>query len=255
MDGWMASKKWVVLALAIPGCIVHKAVGDGPEGSSGTNSATSGDESGDPTAGSAGETAGGLCPDSPQFLCTKPYPCSAETCGGLLSWFDVDGCPRPSCGQPEDCAADEVCFRPFDFGGCQSSAPVCEDDANGECSCGGTADCNGSFCLPADEAPPAQGCYGIADSAACLAANCSEFETVPLLAADCTCTAGAPACLLFATGIGGSAAPSAFFHEVSGDVAIFDTDWLTPPIGWRPCSSEDAPAGCGCWVPGEPIPC
>lgn len=249
MSRW---RGWVWGWMSIAGCTLPKAVGDVDE--TGSGSASVGTVSTGEASGT--DSAGGVCPQIPDFACSAPVSCEPESCEGPFYAFDGEGCPRPSCAGPEDCGADEVCFRPADFGGCQASAVVCADDPQGECICGGTADCGGRYCVPASEAPPADGCDPITDSDTCYASNCSAFATVTRLTEGCACQTSVPACLLFRTAnFGGAAAPNAFFHVETGDVAIFDMDWIDAPVGWQRCSDPDAPPTCDCWQPGEEPPC
>ena len=98
------------------------------------------------------------------------------------------------------------------------------------------------------EAPPIE-CFGLPDEPTCLDAGCSFFETVTGVSDTCECTPGVPACLLFLDGIGGSAAPNYFWHEDTLTVAMFSTDWLELPGGWRRCSDAGAPPACDCYEP------
>jgi hypothetical protein len=83
-----------------------------------------------------------------------PIDCDVVQCGGI-SMFDDDGCVRTACTQdPTACGEGEPCYRPDDFGGCQSSAVGCVDDESSmTCQCATLPDCGGAFCLPAAEWP------------------------------------------------------------------------------------------------------
>lgn len=242
---------WMVCLLA--GCVSGKAVGDvdataeddGSSDASGSDGATASSAS-SVSSGSSEDAGDPVCPDNPEVTCT---PDACTNCGDLFSGFDDRGCVRAGCS---DCGPDEVCFRPFDWGGCASSSTFCEiDPVTSECHCGGTDDCGGSYCVPSDLAPPTN-CNELVDSASCLAAGCSVFENAPRVVLDdmgaCACAPAQPACLWFADGIGGAASPAYFFRLGTNEVARFDTAYDLPPLGWERCAgAEGAPAECTCF--------
>lgn len=79
--------------------------------------------------------------------------CESYNCGALGE-FDADGCLRQPCGGANPCGEGEVCYQPELFGGCTGSANFCEyDEELMACSCGGTDDCGGSFCVAEAEYP------------------------------------------------------------------------------------------------------
>ncbi|MCH9681129.1 MAG: hypothetical protein K0V04_06840, partial [Deltaproteobacteria bacterium] len=244
------------------GCSIPKLVGDGAQDDAsggGTESPATGSETDaatDSVSGGVADTGGTTidndtmddngsatvattgppdeCPPNPSFQCGVPFDCDEVSCGGPFSGVDEQGCVRPSCGGPEDCAAGEVCFTPFDYGGCASSGTFCED-IEGVCECGSTPDCSGSYCLPEDQAPSGA-CWGHQEEQSCLAAGCDHFELVTVFNDDCSCDLAVPACLGFANGAGASGAPNAFFHVESQTVAVFSGDWIELPEGWDRCT-------------------
>ncbi len=63
--------------------------------------------------------------------------------------FDENGCVRVACGLGQDpCEGGEFCYRPEDYGGCQSSDLSCSESPEGTCGCGFDPDCGGAYCVP-----------------------------------------------------------------------------------------------------------
>lgn len=91
----------------------------------------------------------GFC-ENPEHGCSGPADCG-DDCGALDSMFDENGCVRVACGlgQPA-CDDGEFCYRPQDYGGCQSSDVSCTESADGTCGCGLDDDCGGAYCVPED---------------------------------------------------------------------------------------------------------
>lgn len=89
----------------------------------------------------------GFC-ENPAHGCEGPVDCG-ENCGALDSMFDEDGCVRVACGVGEACGEGEFCYRPMDYGGCQSSDVSCSE-SEGVCGCGLDPDCGGAYCVPED---------------------------------------------------------------------------------------------------------
>lgn len=87
----------------------------------------------------------GFC-ENPLHACSGPVKCG-ENCGVLDSMFDEDGCVRVACTDGEACGDGEFCYRPIDYGGCQSSDLSCSE-FDTRCSCGFDADCGGAYCVP-----------------------------------------------------------------------------------------------------------
>jgi hypothetical protein len=247
------------MVCGLAGCISGKAVGgvddDTTADDDGSGDASGSDDgsgtsvssvSGDPTSASSDDAGDPACPNNPDFPCA---PESCENCGDLFSGFDEDGCLRAGC---DACAADEVCFRPADWGGCASSGVFCEvDPETQQCGCGGTDDCGGSYCVPSAIAPPTN-CNELVDASSCLDAGCSAFENAPRVVLEqggaCSCAEAQPTCLWFAGGIGGAASPAYFFRSDFSEVARFDTAYEEPPLGWERCAgAENRPAECDCF--------
>lgn len=84
--------------------------------------------------------------ENPQHGCSGPVDCG-ESCGALDSMFDENGCVRVACGLGEACEDGEFCYRPDDYGGCQSSDLSCSE-LDGVCGCGSLPDCGGAYCVP-----------------------------------------------------------------------------------------------------------
>lgn len=89
----------------------------------------------------------GFC-ENPMHACSGPVDCG-ENCGALDSMFDEDGCVRVACGVDQACGDGEFCYRPSDYGGCQSSDLGCTE-SEGVCGCGLDPDCGGAYCVPED---------------------------------------------------------------------------------------------------------
>jgi len=167
--------------LGLSACAVTKPVGqdEDTEGGSGTAGDATTTADGDvPTDAGDGGTTGSpaLCPDNPG---TCPFS-ECETgfaCGGPLSTFDADGCPRPSCGI-DPCDEGRTCVTVGDYGGCAASSWTCTIEDDGTCGCGGTADCSGdvSICVPDEVAPDPEDMIPTLEefTAQCLAAETQE---------------------------------------------------------------------------------
>lgn len=160
----MTYRHLLLASLACAACVTGKSVGelddDGDSGDSGsidssassTPATSNGDDATDPTAGDTGVP--GLCPLEP-FECSSDGFCSGDSCLSPLSQWDENGCPRASCGGDGTCPDGQVCLRLGDWGSCAASSWGCEL-YEGECVCGGTADCSEdvSHCIPEEIAPP-----------------------------------------------------------------------------------------------------
>lgn len=119
-----------------------------------TTEGTSSTDTGDPTdTGSTTAGPGGVCDVTDSFACGDGVSCeNGDECGALDSYFDDDGCLRPTCRRNDQCGDGEFCYYDSLFGGCSSSGVFC-DDTDGECQCGQTDDCGGAYCVPADLLP------------------------------------------------------------------------------------------------------
>ncbi len=102
------------------------------------------------TGGESSSTTGGpvgACEASENHLCAEPVDCG-DACGELDSMFDDNGCVRQACMWHDECGSGEFCYRPLDYGGCQSSDVGCTEDTDGNCFCGSLPDCGGAYCVP-----------------------------------------------------------------------------------------------------------
>jgi hypothetical protein len=202
----------------------------------------------DPTVGDETTAGGFMCPQTEDFMCSGQYGCDGRPCAdNPMSAFDANGCLRPSC----PCDAGMVCFTPADWGGCVGSEIVCGDDPKtGQCVCGGTDDCGGSYCLPEGEAPPVA-CGTFVDEEACLGAGCSAFvQGRPITdrgGGACLCDLEEPWCLFVDPGATALPNPAAYVSSIDGRVLVFEATWDPPPFGWIACAAHpDPPPECAC---------
>ncbi|MGB1014811.1 MAG: hypothetical protein ACPG4T_11805, partial [Nannocystaceae bacterium] len=158
-------------------------IGDEPTASDGSTSETTGDSesSTDPTGGDEPicEPFEGSTCVSPASACQNPN----ANCGGYLSRFTAEGCPRPSCIDDNDCLDGERCEQGF------SSGFICTEQ-DGNCNCEGTPDTNGFACVP-EELIPEYFCGQFNDENACTNSGFSDdshrclWATPSLLATPC----------------------------------------------------------------------
>lgn len=233
----------LTLSLAAPACVYPKVLGDDPTATDGSTT----DGPATATTDGPATTGAPLVCENPNFQCTQPVDCEKWRCGEIDSTFDANGCLRPLCAQTP-CDAGEVCFTAQATPECP--AVTCADDGD-QCACEVAPDCAVSYCIPADEGPPAE-CPAITDEAACLAAGCSQFTTVSRYTmngnGECVVDSVGPACLWFPSDAwGGAATPGAFYEKSTGLAVQFGTDWVEPPYGWGDCGDADAPPACGCF--------
>ena len=80
-------------------------------------------------------------------MCSVPIDCG-DACGELDSMFDENGCVRQVCEGQSDCDDDWFCYRPMNYGGCQSSDVSCFEDEEIGCQCASLPDCGGAYCVP-----------------------------------------------------------------------------------------------------------
>ncbi|MEM6296899.1 MAG: hypothetical protein AAGA54_36885 [Myxococcota bacterium] len=101
------------------------------------------------TSTEGGETTGplGVCDGIDNHMCSSAVDCG-DACGTLDSMFDENGCVRPVCDAATACDDGLFCYRPQDYGGCQSSDVSCVEDPEGTCGCGLDPDCGGAYCVP-----------------------------------------------------------------------------------------------------------
>lgn len=118
-----------------------------------SDASASGDTASDDNASATDTGTPGACEGGDNCV-LYPIDCDDVTCGGT-SMFDDDGCVRRACTDgPAACGEDEPCYRPDDFGGCQSSAVGCfDDESTMSCQCATLPDCGGAYCLPLAEWP------------------------------------------------------------------------------------------------------
>jgi hypothetical protein len=125
----------------------------------------------------------------------------------------------------------------------------CEDDPSGQCVCGGDPDCGGSYCLPADLAPPAD-CGSLDDEQICLDAGCSGWVGGrPIIPSGnaCLCDLEQGYCLWSASGLAGNPESTPYVRMTDFAVVVFPTRFDDDPIGWTPCDALPNPPGeCEC---------
>lgn len=114
------------------------------EGTTGVSGESSGESSSDSGGGGAL-----TCEGIENHQCAMPVDCG-DSCGALESMFDVSGCARQPCQRHGECGDAEFCYRPMDYGGCQSSDVGCYDDGDGGCLCASLPDCGGAYCVSED---------------------------------------------------------------------------------------------------------
>jgi hypothetical protein len=186
------------------------------------------------------------CPGVPEFQCSNPTGCFMLPCGDVLYPFDAEGCMRPPCINPDECNADQFCFRPYEaYGVCVSSGTACSDGPDGTCECVSTPDCSGGYCMP--------DCYELSDDpASCGAAGCYSSPVVAISEA-CECTADVPGCFQSPAGIGVDT--GYIWHEETLEVVYIGQRPWSAPLRWRLCSDPEAPPACGCFDLAQPPEC
>lgn len=205
----------------------------------------------DPDTGPGDDTTAGpvSCPMVDGFACEAPIDCSSLLCGGANSQFDEDGCLRPSCEGPRDCADGELCHAPQDWGGCASSGLSCQDDPELGCTCVGKPDCGGRFCVPAELVPPTD-CNALPDALECLDAGCGPFVTGrPISDAgggSCLCDLPMDMCIYVPPGASVMPVPTAYLAPQLGVVIKLPQAYDPPPFGWTPCEDQPGSPLCQC---------
>lgn len=165
----------LLLGLSLGGCLTGKSTiglldgdtgtstgssnGDDESSSSSSEGSTTTSPGSDDAPGDSSEASSGgepvACPA--HSGCTFAADCnpvvSGATCGGILGRANDDGCPRPYCSGPGECAAGSSCFLPWSWGTCGPHA--CYDDDAGACECTFGLDCNNDgLCVPDEEGLP-----------------------------------------------------------------------------------------------------
>ncbi len=246
----------LLLALvAVAGCQVDKHLGELDDDTTATGS---GGSAGDTSMPGSTEDTGApapACPDNPGFTCTVPLDCAFEQCGGPLAEVDAEGCLRPRC-DTGPCPDGYTCVDLGDWGSCAPSSWDCSE-FEGECGCGGTADCSEgvSICVQDEQAPPAA-CNDFTDEASCLAAGCSAFVLAPRAEVDpssgsCSCVGAelVPTCLWFPGGnLGGDdvITPYVSFDQDEGGIRLLPASYDEDPLGWHACSDVHDEPSCAC---------
>jgi hypothetical protein len=240
--------------LALAACQVDKSLGDLDDATAtATESAGSGTETS--SSGSTDDTGAPACLQHPSFTCEVPIDCAFEQCGGPLAEVDAEGCLRPRCnGEP--CPDGYTCVNLGAWGSCAASSWSC-GPYEGECGCGGTADCSESvsICVQDEQAPPAA-CNTLTDEASCLAAGCSAFVLAPRVEVDlasgtCSCAGEElePTCLWFPSGNQGGddvITPYVATGDDGGFIRLLPASYDETPLGWRTCTDRYDEALCAC---------
>ena len=196
----------------------------------------------------------GVC-ENPRFQCSEPVDCSLVRCGELDSTFDEQGCLRLSCrSNASDCPEGQQCFTPMDWSSCTSSNISCREREDGPCVCAVTDDCGGAYCVPADQAPPLDGCDASSPDA-CIASGCRApvGRRVLTAGAGCACDLETPYCVWWPTTALVEPDKTAYLQWEDDEVVVFP--WLVdpPPLGWTACDALPfAHPGCVC---AENLPC
>ncbi len=197
-----------------------------------------------------------VCPQSERFQCTGSIDCNPMACGDVNSAFDEFGCLREACEDDEGCQPGEVCHTPQDWGGCASSGLFCEDGPEGQCSCGGTPDCGGRFCVPDELVPPAL-CSDFDDATACLESGCGPFVTGRTITnaggGSCLCDLPAERCIYVIPDADVTPGPALYFDRFEGGVIKLANTYSPAPFGLTACADFDMPpAVCEC---AAALPC
>jgi len=246
---------------------------DGPGSTDDATSAASMPESG----GSDDGPAPVMCPsDSGCTFAAECEPAGDVTCGGILGRANADGCPRPYCSGPGECAAGSSCFLPADWGTC--GPHPCYDNDAGACECTFGLDCNNDgLCVPDEEGLPpdtngtdfcgqhtdAGSCEGTLDSEL---GACRWYEGWQMPVGVCEERVAVGQCTFSrASLLDPGPIPSCPGDEARRPMAFVDADMVTvlfvdpeePPTaldqdldldswGWLTCDLPDAAAECAC---------
>jgi hypothetical protein len=242
----------MICVLFVPTC-GPKPDGD-TEGDPGTtgapNTTGSGVTGSEPTTAATTAAADNPCEALAWHGCLPVADCDVSPCGEPGASHDANGCLRGSCGDDSDCLAGEVCYRPVEWGGCAGSISICELDEGGDCVCGGTDDCGGSYCELA-ELVPQTACLEQTQEPACLELGCNQFEAVaPQLVlgpTGCECGVAESVCLFLPAPDSGDGVPALHYRLDTDEVRLFSNSWAPEPIGWFPCfDNPGEPEACAC---------
>jgi hypothetical protein len=139
----------------VGGCVSPKAIGQTPD-TDGDPTASSGDDTDDPTAESIGEPGTiVMCPDQPGMCADVDGNFCDDGAGGPADEFDADCCVRPRCDLDGVCPDGRVCVVMKGWGEGAGSSTECVPDGD-VCGCGGTADgdADAAVCVLVEDAPP-----------------------------------------------------------------------------------------------------
>jgi hypothetical protein len=285
----------LLLGLSLGGCLTGKStiglLDDGDDTGTSTSSSNGDDESssegstttspgtGDvPTDSSEGSSGGEPVACPADSACTFASDCnfleSGATCGGVLGRANDDGCPRPYCTGPGECAAGSSCFLPQDWGTC--GAQDCGDNDAGVCECPFSFDCSYlGLCVPDEEGlpPDTNGpdfCGQHTDAAACEGSGlpaevglCLWYEgwQMPVDGA-CEDRVEVGRCTFSPASLsGGIDAPTCpgddsltpLAYVADGTITVLFVDPQDPPIalemdpyGWSYCDQPEVEDACAC---------
>lgn len=123
---------------------------------------TGADATGADTTGEGGPVEGGEVCDGPvgDAACAGRSICETYECGGKLSLYNHDGCPRTNCTTDDGCGDGWRCVPLVLGDGCIDGELSCRSDGDA-CVCEVTEACSGNplaHCLPDSVYPPEGDC-------------------------------------------------------------------------------------------------
>jgi hypothetical protein len=249
----------------------------GDDGSTTASSDSDGSSMGGVSVPTTGDEPPQACPaDSGCTFAAECGPASGATCGGILGRANDDGCPRPYCSGPGECAAGSSCFLPADWGTCGPHA--CYDNDEGACECTFGLDCNNDgLCVPDEEGlpPDTNGtdyCGQHTDAGSCDGSGipelgaCRWYEGWQMPLGACEERVPVGRCTFSRASLSDPGEiPSCPGDESLTPLAFIDADLVTvlfvdpeePPTaldrdldidswGWLTCDGPDAAAECAC---------